>query len=121
MRTMAKQKKIYQDLFDISLDVVIRYLDHSFYGSNEKAILAIKRRYTQASLSECTYAFEMMVALHNEVKELVRKNASYFLQAPNLKPDIKKFVTELKGEFVEVKPEIITSAINWIFYWHYLK
>jgi hypothetical protein len=110
---------------EIVTDVVVRYREHEQYGSQEKAIKAIIRRYPGLSSESASEAFGCYLALLDATIVLIEnsgvRSASKGKFASPDDINFEEIVLKLKNQFPEYPTEILTSFINWVIVWHYLK
>lgn len=117
------------ELMDTAGDVVIRFCEHDMYGSEKKAIAALRRRAPGYAPAVYEIVFNAMVRLLKTTIEVARPT-----QLANISP-VSEDYDELEHQrvFAEIQQGIrerfsdhpenlqLTRFINWVHFWHHLK
>ena len=109
--------------WDAAFDVARRYREFDSYGSQIRAIRALRRRCPGLSAEQAAYLFRRSLELWQAAVEVVAANADCLWQQFRADPDVD--LTRLDGErerwCPDVPLETWRSALGWIWFWHHLK
>jgi hypothetical protein len=105
---------------------VVRYLrDHRGYGgSKARAFRALRRRRPENSPDECRAALEECDRLLTTAKDLARNHMELLRQgwdAKRMTLDLGDLDDQLSRAFPFLQKHTCTAALQWVFYWHYLR
>jgi len=122
---MAKRRNPHgETLPEIAEDVARRFRGFDEYGSEDKAIAALRRR-SGAEPEECARAFGIARDAYIAAEGLVKRKASelweIYKAAPKQFPDMTPYAPELSEAVPGLQPERAASVLSWVFYWHHLR
>ncbi|WP_258105872.1 hypothetical protein [Marinoscillum sp. MHG1-6] len=100
---------------EITSDVVIRFLAHEQYGTENKAIKALSNRLPEQT--DVQHIFERHCNIFSITKELVIKK----LSNSNFKDSLFEKIRNQIAEQTNSQPEEAGAYINWCYFFYILK
>jgi hypothetical protein len=113
-------------LLNTCSDVVMRFLAHDTYGTEQKALNALSRRAPGFSPDQYRAVFDVLCRVYTRAVEAIPRyhsprpnEGSQFSQFEDIDFDecMKELDEIAPGEAMNCKQQIL----NWVIFWHYLK